>query len=1132
MANIIAKLELGDSSSCGATSVFTAHYPNTTRSEPMKTPHQFLPLSRFAEELSRRSAIMSISGAIALSAPATAATATWTGGDNTDPNWSVAGNWSAAPLSGDDLVFSGVTNAFNTNDLSTAIGGAVAVNSITFDAGAESFEIGGNAILFNGKTIANNSTFPQVLNLRLQENANGIIAAGTGDLHLQGVETNTFSHVFTKNGTGTVKVEGSYSTVDGSGGAPFQLTVNAGTLDWAGGIFGTVNVNANATLLSTNATWHYNTTAKLNNSTSTIGFTINTALGEMDAVTGSTIKSLAAGGTTVIDFNQDPVTRINDIAGNLVDGDAGGRLGVLLGSNTGIPLVNLSGQNTYTGDTEVRTAGSKLNLLNGGKLTFKIEPDGISNKIFGPGLVSLNGAIDFTGLDTVGTPAIGTKWVLVQSPNVTYGANFTVPGFTETSPGIWRKIDGADTWYFTKASGKLAFGVLPDSIWAGGSGGSWSTGANWTSLSSPVTGDLPTFTGSNTISTNDIATGWDTVNATPGAVQLAGLRFDAAAASFDISGNEFYLNQKTIQNLSANAQTISAGIGAGANGFTVNTSAGDVILTGSLNNYDPTTPSNRALTKSGTGKLVLNGSQNQGWALNVTAGTLQVFNPVSAGKQVGSGGTISAGATLRTETSDTYTNNASVTVNGTLDVAGAGELFGAVTGTGLVTNHGPGGGTTLLDFQRNNTTWGGVIQDGGNVTAVAFNGTTAADTVTFTGHNRYTGNTTVGATATFTLANGASLLLKPGSNGVGTKITGTGAVNLNGKLKLDLSGASAVNGNTWSLVDVGTLTETFGATFAVTDAAWISPAATRINASANTIGGYVSGTSYVTGGAIYNGGSGPINLSGVTDPAPEAVYITERYGNMTYTFSGLDIGNNYRVRLHFAEVYHNSANKRKFDVTINGTLQLDDYDIWVAAGNAQKKAVIEERTVAANGSGAIVINFANVVDNGKICGIEIIDTRPGSPTPDFTKSGDVWTRVDGSKTWTFSQATGVLSLAVAGGASNYAAWAAANGISGQPGSGDDDHDGLTNLVEYALGKSPTVSSVPAGTYAGNVISFGKGAEAVVNGDVAWSIEESDDLGVTDPWAAVTPGVNDSSVISYTLPGGKPKVFVRLVVTQP
>jgi hypothetical protein len=74
--------------------------------------------------------------------------------------------------------------------------------------------------------------------------------------------------------------------------------------------------------------------------------------------------------------------------------------------------------------------------------------------------------------------------------------------------------------------------------------------------------------------------------------------------------------------------------------------------------------------------------------------------------------------------------------------------------------------------------------------------------------------------------------------------------------------------------------------------------------------------------------------------------------------------------------------------------------------------------------------------------------------------------------------------------------------------------------------------VPAGTYTAGAVSFGKGAEAVANGDVTWTIEESDDLGAADPWTAVTPTVNNSTTISYTLPVGKPKVFARLVVTQP
>ena len=44
-------------------------------------------------------------------------------------------------------------------------------------------------------------------------------------------------------------------------------------------------------------------------------------------------------------------------------------------------------------------------------------------------------------------------------------------------------------------------------------------------------------------------------------------------------------------------------------------------------------------------------------------------------------------------------------------------------------------------------------------------------------------------------------------------------------------------------------------------------------------------------------------------------------------------------------------------------------------------------------------------------------------------------------------------------------------------------------------------------------------EAVANNDITYAIEESDDLGVGDPWSPVTPDVNDSATISYTLPTG-------------
>jgi len=44
----------------------------------------------------------------------------------------------------------------------------------------------------------------------------------------------------------------------------------------------------------------------------------------------------------------------------------------------------------------------------------------------------------------------------------------------------------------------------------------------------------------------------------------------------------------------------------------------------------------------------------------------------------------------------------------------------------------------------------------------------------------------------------------------------------------------------------------------------------------------------------------------VTDPAPQAVYQTVRYGNFTYTIPNLTPGGTYRVRLHFAELFGNN----------------------------------------------------------------------------------------------------------------------------------------------------------------------------------------------------------------------------------
>ncbi len=158
-------------------------------------------------------------------------------------------------------------------------------------------------------------------------------------------------------------------------------------------------------------------------------------------------------------------------------------------------------------------------------------------------------------------------------------------------------------------------------------------------------------------------------------------------------------------------------------------------------------------------------------------------------------------------------------------------------------------------------------------------------------------------------------------------------------------------------------------------------------------GGAASGTfvadAYVSGGNTYTVTS-TINVSGVTNPAPAAVYQSERWGPSTYTFPSLTAGKSYTVRLHFAEIYFNAAGKRKFNVDINGTRQLTDFDVFAAAG-ANNKAVVKEYTITPNSSNQIIIAFTNgALDNAKISGIEVSPATSVTPPPSGIVSGSTY----------------------------------------------------------------------------------------------------------------------------------------------
>jgi len=154
--------------------------------------------------------------------------------------------------------------------------------------------------------------------------------------------------------------------------------------------------------------------------------------------------------------------------------------------------------------------------------------------------------------------------------------------------------------------------------------------------------------------------------------------------------------------------------------------------------------------------------------------------------------------------------------------------------------------------------------------------------------------------------------------------------------------------------------------------------------STTAVSPFVADEDFTGGGTIDHANT--IDVSHVSDPAPAAVYQTARDGNFTYTIPGFTAGTNYLVRLHFCETFFSTAGSRVFNVSINGTQVLTNFDVF-AASDAQNRAIIEQFLEPANPSGDFVIVFTSVVNNSLISGIEIQSTTsvscaaaPSAPT--------------------------------------------------------------------------------------------------------------------------------------------------------
>jgi hypothetical protein len=112
-------------------------------------------------------------------------------------------------------------------------------------------------------------------------------------------------------------------------------------------------------------------------------------------------------------------------------------------------------------------------------------------------------------------------------------------------------------------------------------------------------------------------------------------------------------------------------------------------------------------------------------------------------------------------------------------------------------------------------------------------------------------------------------------------------------------------------------------------------------------------------------------------PDPE-IFAAERFGNFTYTIPAAD--GRYTVTLRFAETWFGPGSpggggtgSRVFDVYCNGVALLRNFDIFRAAGGAQRAIEKSFHGIAPNAQGKIVLSFVPVVNYASVNAIEVAD---------------------------------------------------------------------------------------------------------------------------------------------------------------
>ena len=780
------------------------------------------------------------------------------------------------------------------------------------------------------------------------------------------------------------------------------------------------------------------------------------------------------------------------VSGAISDTAGGGKVALSGNHNT-----TLNGTNTYTGATTLSGGRLTLNGSTGAGSAVAISGGAIT------GTGTINGALTMSG-GSIALAGGATTTSLTFAQGVTFSGAPTVTFLAAPTSATVYDV-------FSYGTGTVTDGSLLTASCRG-------------TLADDTVGKKYTFTAGEYGATRT----WDVTDGT----------WDGTGtfANWAEGDQRFYAGDIAVFPEPAAASIVTLSGRVAPTSVTVNNTTNAYTLTGTAGTADLTGAA--SLTKNNAGTLTIGSIQTYTGGTTVNGGTLVLT--------ASSGGTGTIRGTL------TINSGAAVNVGGT-------DVLGYSTGADAVRTLDINGGT-ITQTQNRNETFTGTM----NLTAatVAATGGASALFDLFGGSARV--NVIADAISSvisspirlrqndsvFDVQDGAAAqdLLVSGAISKGGE--GNGAIVKNGDGTMVLSGNNTYTGNT--TINAGVLelaagarmynggytntpviTVNTGGTWRLPDYSYGGVGQLADYAGRRVLNG---GTIEVTGGTHDSGQDFTVTATGGTfryNPAVTTSTLTLRSNaNTNITLNGpltLDAVGNVTVAPVPADPSSDGviAGTGSLTKTGAGTLTLGGVNTYTGT------TTVAAGTLAVNGS-SLADDGTLVIDGGvvDVTGTEVVNALYFGATPQETGKtyGAPGSGADVIDATRFS-GTGVINLGA-----GFAGWIAgsfANGSvpAGQQGAYDDpDGDGLDNLIEYAIaGLDPTLAEGPAGTLAGTTLTFAK--RQPLAADITYAIEESTDLGLTDPWAEVTPTSNNDTTISYTLPGGPPKDFIRLKVTQ-